>query len=66
MGLDPTFVSPAAKSTEREGLPGSPPEPFEATTRDPGVMDRVFGVSMPEVILDQPQVVASVGEVEAA
>jgi hypothetical protein len=29
-------------------------------------MDRVFRISMPEIILDQPEIVASVGEVEAA
>ena len=46
--------------------PDSSPEPLEATACDPCVMDRVFRISMPEIILDQPEIVASVGEVEAA
>ncbi len=46
--------------------PDSSPEPLEATAGDPCVMDRVFRISMPEIILDQPEIVASVGEVEAA
>ena len=46
--------------------PDSSPEPLEATACDPCVMDRVFWISMPEIILDQPEIVASVGEIKAA
>ena len=42
------------------------PEPLESTACDPCVMDRVFRISMPEIVLDQPKIVASVGEIEAA
>ncbi len=44
----------------------SSPESLESTACDPCVMDRVFRISMPEIVLDQPKIVASVGEIEAA
>ena len=66
-GLDPTVVSPAAKLDEREvGLAWSSPEPFETDTRDPGVMDNMPRIAVFKVTVDQPQIVAAIGEVQAA
>lgn len=60
-------VLPAAKLDEREvGLAWSSPEPFETATRDPGVVDSVLRIAVPKVILDEPQIVAAIGQVEAA
>ena len=55
-GLDPTVVSPAAKSTSsREVGPSPPPEPLKATAGHPCVIDRVLRISMSEIILHQPR-----------
>ena len=62
-------VLPAAKLDEREvGLAWlwSLPEPFETATRDPGVVDSVLRIAVPKVILNEPQIVAAIGEIEAA
>ena len=42
------------------------PQPFETMGSDTGVVDGVPGVAMAEIVLDQAQVVAPVGEVVAA
>src|SRR5215210_6935026 len=44
----------------------SPPEPLEPAAGHAGVMDRVFGVAMAQVVLDEAQIVALVGQIEAA
>jgi hypothetical protein len=66
----PTRPRPNSRVTSRQiGQPsrsGSPPEPFKAAACNPGVMDGVLGIAVSEVILDEPQVVAAIGEVEAA
>ena len=46
--------------------PESSPEPFETATRDPGVVDGVLRIAVSKVILDEPQIVAAIGKVEAA
>ena len=42
------------------------PDAFEPAAGDPGVMDGVLGIAMAEVVLDQPQIVSSVGQGEPA
>src|SRR3982750_1676901 len=43
----------------------SPPEPLEPAASHAGVMDRVLGVAMAQVVLDKTQIVALVGQIEA-
>src|SRR3954468_19288182 len=43
----------------------SPPEPLEPAAGHARVMDRVLGVAMAQVVLDEAQIVALVGKVEA-
>ncbi len=65
----PTRPRPNSRVTSRQidhqarSRPDLSPESLESTACDPCVMDRVFRISMPEIILDQPEIVASVGEV---
>ena len=67
-GGKPIVVRVTSRQIDHQarGRADSSPEPLEATACDPCVKDRVFRISMPEIILDQPEIVASVGEVEAA
>src|SRR5215217_5636412 len=44
----------------------SPPEPLEPAADHAGVMDGVLGVAMAQVVLNEAQIVALVGKVEAA
>src|SRR3954468_21681722 len=44
----------------------SPPKPLEPAAGHAGVMDRVLGVAMAQVVLDEPQIAALVGQIEAA
>src|SRR5215210_2982630 len=44
----------------------SPPEPLESAAGHACVMDRVLGVAMAQVVLDEAQIVALVGQIEAA
>src|SRR3954464_6531925 len=44
----------------------SPPEPLEPAAGYAGVMDGVLGVAMAQVVLDEAQIVALVGQIEAA
>src|SRR3954462_3613746 len=44
----------------------SPPEPLEPAAGHARVMDRVLGVAMAQVVLDEPQIVALVGQIDAA
>jgi len=46
--------------------PDSTPKALEASGCDAGVVNGVLGIAMPKVVLDQPQVVAAVGQGEAA
>ena len=46
--------------------PDSTPKPLEASCGDACVANGMHGIAMPKVILDQAQVVAAVGEREAA
>src|SRR3954447_26979476 len=55
-------VSPGSGS----GHPTSAPRSLEAPACRTGVMDRVLGVAVAEVVLDEAQVVALVGEIVAA
>ena len=70
--IDRNGPRPNSRVTSRQidhqarNRPDSSPEPLEATTCDPCVVGRMLRVSMPEVILDQPEVVTSVGEIKAA
>ena len=50
----------------RDAGPKLSPEAFETATRDPGIKDGVFRIAVPKVILDEPQIVAAIVEVEAA
>ena len=49
-----------------ENRPDSTPKSLEASGGDACVVNGVLGIGMPKVILDQAQVVAAVGEREAA
>lgn len=60
-GPEPEFVSPAA-IWQRSGFP----ETLEPDASDARVVDGVLGVAVAEVVLDEPEVVALVREVEAA
>ena len=44
----------------------SPPQPFEAPACRSGVMDGVLGVTVAQVVLNDPQIVALVGKMKAA
>ena len=44
----------------------SAPESLEATACNSRVMDSVLRVSMPEIILDQAEIISPVGELRAA
>ena len=48
-----------------DGKRGSTPDPLEANGSDASVVGRMLGITVTEVILDQPQVIAAVGEREA-
>jgi hypothetical protein len=44
----------------------SSPETFETAPGVPRVMGSVFRIAVSEVVLDEPQILAAIGEVEAA
>jgi DNA polymerase family A len=70
--IAPIRPRPNSRVTSRQigrrmrSRPESSPEAFETAACDPRVMDGVFWVAVPEVILDEPQIVAAIGEIEAA
>ena len=55
-----------SRQIDRRLANASAPESLETAACDPRVMGGMLWVSVPEVILDQAEVVATVGEVEAA
>ena len=67
----PQRPRPNSRVTSRQISAGgdaemSAPESLEAAACNSCVMDRVFRVSMPEIILDQTEIISPVGEVKAA
>ncbi len=57
---------PSDRETVRFGHLASPPQPLEAPACRAGVVDGMLRVAVAEVVLDQPQIMALVGEVVAA
>jgi len=57
---------PSDREAVRFGHLASSPQPFEAPACCSGVMDGVLGVAVAEIVLDQAQIVALVGQVVAA
>ena len=40
------------------------PQSLESNASDTRIVNRVFGVSMPKMVLDQPQVIALIGQIK--
>ncbi len=62
LGLGWRFQGPRRVGSRRE----SGPKTFESNTGDPSVVNGMLWISVPEIVLDQAEVVALIREVEAA
>src|SRR4029453_4485785 len=61
------FIRPASEGADGMAMSSAAvPQPFEAMGGDTGVVGGVPGLPMAEIVLDQAQVVAAVGETVAA
>ncbi len=58
-------IWPSNREDVRFGHLALSPQPFEAMAGSAGVVDGVLGVAVAEVILDQPEIMALVGEIVA-
>jgi len=66
VGTEGRLMWPSDREAVRFGHLASPPQPVEVPPCRAGVVDGVLGVAVAQVVLDQAQVMALVGQVVAA